>query len=145
MVFLIGRLIPQIYLLFPTSFIFFVRSNSNRTGLPFNTSRLLPMAGEAKSLPLDENAVFYQQFYFQALPVLMSTNAGFLFMSFHPLWAAEGAEAVLAAQGSMAACEQPGQVGQMVAKEFTSLSIVACWLATSLLVIILQIKSVINI
>lgn len=66
-------------------------------------------------------------------------------MSFHPLWAAEGAEAVLAAQGSMAACEQPGQVGQMVAKEFTSLSIVACWLAMSLLVIILQIKSVINI
>lgn len=103
------------------------------------------MAGEAKSLPLDKNAVFYQQFYFQALPVLMSTNAGSLFMSFHPLWAAEGAEAVLAAQGSMAACEQPGQVGQMVAKEFTSLSIVACWLATSLLVIILQIKSVINI
>lgn len=66
-------------------------------------------------------------------------------MSFHLLWAAEGAEVVLAAQGSVAICEWPGQAGQMVARELTSVCIAACQLATSLLAIILQIKSVINI
>lgn len=66
-------------------------------------------------------------------------------MSFHLLWAAEGAEAVLAAQGSMATCEQPGQAGQTAAWELTSLCIAACQLATSLLATGLQIKSVINI
>lgn len=75
----------------------------------------------------------------------MSTNAGSLFMSLHPLCAAEGAEVVLAAQGSVATCEQPGQVGQMAARELTSLCTAACRLATGWLVTVLQIKSVINI
>lgn len=61
----------------------------------------------------------------------MSTNAGSLFMSFHPLWAAEGAEVALAAQGSVTTCGQSGQVGQMVARDLTSLSIVACQIATN--------------
>lgn len=113
----------------PKSYIFFLRPNSIRTGLPFNTSRLLLMSVKAKTLPLDENSLLYQQFYSQTLPVLMSTNAGSLFMSFHPLWAAEGAEVVLAAQGSVATCGQPGQVGQMVARDLTSLCIVACQIA----------------
>lgn len=75
----------------------------------------------------------------------MPTNAGTRFLSFHPLWAAEGPKVFLAAQGSVAACEQPGQAGQMVARELTSLCTVACWLAMSLLVTVLQIKSVISI
>lgn len=75
----------------------------------------------------------------------MSTSASSLFMNFHPLWAADGAEAAQAAEGSMATCEQPGQVGQTVARELTSLSIVACQLEKSLLVTVLQIKPVINI
>lgn len=143
--FLICCLITQIYLLFPKSYIFFARLNSIRTGLPFNTSRLLPVSGEAKILPFDENAVLYQQFNLQTLPVLMPTNAGTRFLSFHPLWAAEGAKVFLAAQGSVAACEQPGQAGQMVARELTSLCTVSCWLVMSLLVTVLQIKSVISI
>lgn len=57
------------------------------------------MAGEAKLLSLDEKAIFYQQLYFQALPELMLTNPGSLFMGLHPPSSAEGSEAVLAARG----------------------------------------------
>lgn len=74
--------------------------NFNKTtAIQYKSSRLLPTAGEAKPLPLNENAVFYQQLYFQVLPELMPTNLGSLFMGLHPPSSAKGAEAVLAAGG----------------------------------------------
>ena len=57
----------------------------------------------------------------------MPTNPGSLFMGIHPPSAVEGAEAVPAAQGSMATCED-GQPGWQP----TSFCTVVCRLSTSL-------------